>query len=210
MDFSTWLIFSAAALISVLSPGPAILLAISNSMLFGLRQVALSSLGNIIGLLVLSSAAMVGLGVLLKTSAVLFTVLKIAGACYLIYLGIRQWRSRTNLFRQSTDALVRHPSNRQFFARGFFVAATNPKPILFFTALFPQFINPERALWPQFLALTGTFMGLSFCALMGYAMLARFAQDWFSNDARIAWFNRTTGAAFVLLGLGVLRLRHAG
>jgi homoserine/homoserine lactone efflux protein len=209
MNFSTWLIFLTAALISVLSPGPAILLAISNSMLFGLRKVVLSSLGNIAGLFLLSSAAMVGLGVLLKTSAVLFTILKIVGACYLVYLGIRQWRSRANLFRQSTDAVVEYPSNWQFFAKAFFVATTNPKPILFFTALFPQFINPERALAPQFLVLTGTFMGLSFCTLMGYAMLARSAKDWFSSDARVAWFNRTTGAAFVLLGMGVLRLRHA-
>ena len=98
MFFSTWFIYAAVAIAAIVCPGPAVFLAISNSVTFGWRRVAYSSLGNILGLLVVSSLAMAGLGALMKTSASVFMAVKLAGAGYLIHMGLKQWRSRGSLF----------------------------------------------------------------------------------------------------------------
>lgn len=210
MDSSRWMVYALVALISILSPGPAVLLAISNSVTFGLRRVVYSSLGNIIGVMLVSSLAMIGLGALLKSSALLFAALKLIGAGYLIFLGFRQWKSKSNIFDRATE-VVDGPqrSNRQLFMQGVMLAVTNPKAILFFTALFPQFIDSEQALLPQFSILTGTFMAISFCSLMTYGLLARTTRKWFSIPRHARWFNRASGGLFMLLGIGLLRLKSA-
>jgi homoserine/homoserine lactone efflux protein len=208
MEFSTWLLYSTVALIAIASPGPAVLLAVSNSVAFGMRRVAFSSLGNIVGVCLVSALAMAGLGAVLKTSSFLFAVLKLLGAGYLIYIGVRQWRAKTSIFARRDDAAVPMRSNRQLFAQGVLLAITNPKAILFFTALFPQFLSAKHDLLPQFAIMTGTFMTISFCTLMGYAALARSAGTWFGSERRSMLFNRASGSAFVLLGAGLLRLKN--
>lgn len=207
MNISTWLIFASVALMNIVSPGPAIVFAISNSLAFGLSNVLFSTLGNILGLFVVSSVAMIGLGAVLQTSAPLFLAVKIVGAGYVLYLGGHYWCSRTSIFSASpAESSSVRPSHLHAFTRGALIAVTNPKAILFFTALFPQFITPTRNLFSQFLMLTGTFMFFSFCSLMTYACLARSAKRWFSNEHRVRWFNRCTGCAFIALGLGMLRV----
>jgi threonine/homoserine/homoserine lactone efflux protein len=175
---------------------------------FGWRRVSFSSLGNMLGLLVVSSLAMAGLGALMKTSAAVFTAVKLVGAGYLIYLGLRQWRSRGSLFTKGPEAdCGGNRSNFQIFLQGLLVALTNPKAVLFFTALFPQFLRSDLALAPQFLILTTTFMGFSFLSLMVYALLAHTARGWFADEGRSTWFNRVTGSLFFVLGVGMLRLK---
>lgn len=208
MEFSTWLLFIAVAFVAIISPGPGILLAISNSIRFGMQKVVLSSLGNISGLLILSTAAIFGLGGILKTSTTLFLIIKVVGAAYLIYLGVRQWRSKANFFKEageSSDLAVK--SNKRVYIEGFLVAITNPKAILFFTALFPQFINTQTALVPQFSIMTVTFMTMSFLILVSYGLMANKAKRWFSTGQRIKWFNRVLGGLFASIGIGLLQLR---
>jgi len=209
MEITTWLLFMTVAIVAVISPGPAILLSISNSIRIGVSKVVLSSLGNICGLFLLSTAAIFGLGAVLKTSMTLFLMVKIIGAAYLIYLGIRQWRSKTNFFDATKDASEskQFKSNKRFFIEGFLIAMTNPKAILFFTALFPQFIQTQQALVPQFLIMTFTFMSISFMALVSYGALAKKAKRWLSTGQRAKWFNRTLGSLFVMIGVGLLQLR---
>ena len=207
MDISTWLLFMGVAIVAVISPGPAILLSISNSIRFGASKVLLSSFGNICGLLILSTAAIFGLGAILKTSTTLFLVIKLIGATYLIYLGIRQWRSKTNFFEDVEKESSQLKSNKRFFVEGFLIAVTNPKAILFFTALFPQFINMQATLVPQFLIMTFTFMAISFVALTSYGLLAKKTKKWLSTGQRARWFNRTLGSLFVLIGVGLLQLK---
>jgi len=206
MHFSTWIIYAAVAIAAILTPGPAVFLAISNSVAFGWRRVSFSSLGNILGLLVVSSLAMAGLGALLKTSAAVFTAVKLVGAGYLIYLGLKQWRAKASLFTRAAESAGTR-SNGQLFSQGLLIALTNPKAVLFFTALFPQFLRSDQALAPQFLILTSTFMAFSFLSLMVYAQLAHTARGWFADPGRSAWFNRVTGCVFFTLGLGMLRLK---
>lgn len=208
MESSRWAVYAVVATIAILSPGPAVLLAISNSVRFGLRRVAYSSLGNVVGVMCVSALAMLGLGAVLKSSAFLFGVLKLVGAGYLIFLGIKQWNSSGNIFTRTADmAIEEQRSNWQLFGQGVTLALTNPKAILFFTALFPQFIDSERALLPQFAILTGTFMTISFCSLMLYGLLARTTRRWFAVPQHARWFNRISGGLFVLLGFGLLRLK---
>ncbi|ATB70000.1 homoserine/threonine exporter, RhtB-like [Sulfurospirillum diekertiae] len=209
MEFHTWLLYTTVAFIAIVSPGPAVLLAINNSLMYDLKATIFSSLGNASGLFVLSSAAMLGLGVVLKTSMILFTVFKIVGALYLIYLGIKQFRTLHNIFERvhlhQTQSAVRYFT---IFRKGFLICITNPKPIIFFTALFPLFLEPTTPIIPQFFILTLTFMSLSFMTLMGYAFFARSLKHWFNTRNRATWFNRISGAIFVGLGLGLLGLER--
>lgn len=208
MTFSTWLVFLASSLLTTFSPGPAILLAISNSLAFGAGKAIFSSAGNITGIFMVSSVAMIGLGVVLNTSAMWFNLFKTVGAGYLIYLGWRQWTSRVNLFDRPLDPSVAPmQSNVRLFRQGVLVAVTNPKSILFFTALFPQFIKTDVPMAGQFLVLTTTFAACAVIAHGSYVLLTRQLRGWFSNPGRVKLFNRCAGTAFVLLGASVLRLR---
>jgi len=210
MSLSTWFLFAAAAIAAILSPGPAVCLAVTNSVAFGWRRVAFSSLGNVTGLLVISSVTMLGLGALLKASASIFTGFKLVGAGYLIFLGLKQWRTQGSVFTQAaTGEVPGEDRPARLFRQGLLIALTNPKAILFFSALFPQFIRPEQAVAPQFLILTGTFMSFSFMVLMSYGLLAHSARAWLACGHRATWFNRLSGSIFLVLGVGMLRLKAA-
>ncbi len=203
MELSTWLLFTSIALLTTFSPGPAILLAITNSLRFGLRASFYSTLGNELGLLLISSIVILGLGTVLIASTTLFLLLKIIGAAYLIYLGIRQWKFKEKLFSQEKNKTkYQIQSHWVSLTQGFFVATTNPKAILFFSALFPQFINIDRPLFVQFSILIATFSFLSICALMLYAFLAHHSKKWFNKNTRL--FSRLLGGLFITLGMGIL------
>ncbi|BES70306.1 LysE family translocator [Marinobacter nanhaiticus D15-8W] len=206
MSISTWLLFIAAAAVSILSPGPAVLVALRNGMSGDIRKVVLSSLGNVCGLLAIAGFAVLGLGVVLKTSEWLFLLLKLLGAAYLIYLGVRQWRSHG--FVLSPSGQGEHRTGVRLFTEGLLVAVSNPKAILFFTALFPQFLDTGRPVWPQFLLMVGTFMAFSFLTLVAYGTLAKRITRILNSARRTRWFNRILGGAFVSLGISVMRLKQ--
>ena len=209
MSLSAWSLFCALALVTAFSPGPAVLLAVSNSAALGMRKALIGSAGNAAGVFLVSTTAMLGLDALLKTSAWLFGALKIAGAAYLVYLGIRQWRSRVKVFDQAgVRAEARGQTRSRLFLQGLAVATTNPKSILFFTALLPQFMAPGAPAWRQFLVLTLTFAACAIVSHICYVALARGMSRWFTGGARARWFNRITGTMFAALGVGILRLRN--
>ncbi|KQY88842.1 MULTISPECIES: LysE family translocator [Roseateles] len=208
MPFSTWLLFCSVALLATFAPGPGVLLAISNSVAVGPRQTAFSSLGNAAGLFIVSGAATAGMGALLAVSASGFLIVKAVGAAYLVYLGIRQWRSAPQpLAAASTSAAQPHTAGR-LFLQGLGVAVTNPKAILFFTALFPQFLTPGAPLLPQTLLLTATFTALALISHAFYVGLFRSLRRFLTEARHMRLFNRVSGGLFVLLGLSLLRLRN--
>ena len=209
MELHTWFLYVTVALVAIISPGPAVLLAINNSIIHDIKATVFSSLGNALGLFVLSSAAMLGLGVVLKTSVILFTVFKIVGALYLIYIGVKQFRNLNNIFEQVHLAHAKSAAHYfAIFRKGFLICVTNPKPIIFFTALFPLFLEPTMPIVPQFFILTLTFMVLSFMTLMSYAFFARSLKQWFCTQKRATGFNRVSGAIFIALGFGLLGLKR--
>lgn len=208
MELTTWLLYSGMALIAVLSPGPAVLLSVTNSLTHGLKSSFFSTMGNITGLLMVSGAAVLGLGAVLQASTFLFLVLKSMGAIYLIYMGVRQFRAKHHLFDQPLNTGKRQQVVRQSFVQGTLVAVSNPKAILFFTALFPQFINLGRPLPIQFFILTATIMCYSFLALFLYAVFAQAVKNWFVRGSRAKWLNRLAGTMYITFGLGILRLKN--
>jgi threonine/homoserine/homoserine lactone efflux protein len=210
MNIETILAFSVVAWLAILSPGPAILLALRNGVAFGLRAVTWSSLGNVTGIFGLSAAAMLGLGVLLKSSALLFGAVKLLGALYLFYVGLRHLFGRSSVLIASaeTAAGAKTPTRFALYREAFVLAATNPKPILFFTALFPQFINANASLLPQFFVLTGIFMVLSFVTLLGYASVAGRARFFLLKPRVSKWINRVVGGVFISFGAALLALRR--
>ncbi|MBV8660418.1 MAG: LysE family translocator [Burkholderiales bacterium] len=209
MPISLYLLFCTVALIASLTPGPAVMLAIRNGANHGWRNAIPSSFGNISGLFCLACLSMAGLGALMKSSAVVFEIVKLIGAGYLIYLGIKQWRNAGQAAQREQRA-TQAVGARALYTEGLLLALTNPKAILFITALLPQFIRADVPLPRQFAILVSTFMTLSFSALMSYATLASVAQDRFLGLLRSRGFNRATGACFVVLGGFLLRLRRVG
>ena len=209
MHLSNWLLFCSVALLVTFSPGPAVLLAISNAIAVGPRRAMISSMGNGFGLFIISGVAMAGMGVVLATSATAFMLLKLAGALYLVYLGIKQWRSKTSVVADAPVALGAANPNSfwKLFRQGLTVALTNPKAILFFSALFPQFITPGEPVAIQFTVLTTSFVACAMLAHLFYANLARLLKTQLATPGRARLFNRICGGAFVLLGLSLLRLR---
>jgi threonine/homoserine/homoserine lactone efflux protein len=207
MTISSWMMYLTVVMLSTLTPGPAVLLSVTNAIGQGPRASIFSSLGNISGLFVLSAAAMTGIGAVLQSSTTVFTVLKAVGAGYLIYLGVRKWQSVDAGFGIDVDALAKRTPPK-LYSQGVLIALTNPKALVFFAALFPQFIDTGSSLVPQFISLTGTLMVFSFAALMAYAFLANSAKGWLAVPKRGRAFNRISGSAFVLLGLGMLRLKN--
>lgn len=210
MNIETALTFSAVAGLAILSPGPAILLALRNGVTFGTRAVIWSSLGNITGIFCLSAAAMLGLGLMLKSSALLFSIVKTLGALYLFYVGFRHLLSRTSALSAETNQPIKTKAHNPYllYREAFFMAAINPKPILFFTALFPQFISAQEPLLPQFFILTSIFMALSFVTLLAYAAVAARAKFMLQQPHFAKWVNRVVGAVFISFGAALLALRR--
>jgi homoserine/homoserine lactone efflux protein len=209
MSFSIWLSFLSVSLITTFSPGPAILLAMSNAGR-GVGKALFSSAGNALGIFLVSGAAMIGLGALLRTSMLMFTALKIVGALYLVYLGIKQWRGAG----KPAQAKAREPGKEaasnaaQLFREGLLVALTNPKSIIFFTALFPQFIQTQAPIVPQFFVLTFTFVG---CALLSHATficIARSAGARLTSGNMLRVLQRASGALFMSLGVALLAVKR--
>jgi len=209
MHLSNWLLFCSVALLVTFSPGPAVLLAISNAIAVGPRRAMISSMGNGFGLFIISGVAMAGMGVVLATSATAFMLLKLAGALYLVYLGIKQWRSKASIVAAApvVQGAANPNSFWKLFRQGLTVALTNPKAILFFSALFPQFITPGEPVAIQFTVLTTSFVACAMLAHLFYANLARLLKTQLATPGRAKLFNRICGGAFVLLGLSLLRLR---
>ena len=203
MNLDAYLNYLLIAFLTITSPGAAILLAINNAMRMDLKAVFYSTLGNILGLLLLASVAMFGVGVLFQTSPIFFTLLKWSGGAYLVYLGIGQMRNHhTHLILAAKEKP--RPYNRwQLFRKGFLVAATNPKPILFFSAIFPLFMDPTHSALVQFGIMTGTFFVISFLSLMTYGYLSTHAKAWFFDEAKLKVFYRISGALFVMMGVGL-------
>ncbi len=203
MSMDIYLNYLLIAFLTITSPGAAILLAINNAMRMDLRAVLYSTLGNILGLLLLASVAMFGVGVLLKTSSIFFTILKWAGGAYLVYLGIGQMRNHHTHLTLAAKGHHQRYDQWALFRKGFLVAATNPKPILFFSVIFPLFMDPARSTLMQFWIMTGTFLAISFMSLMTYGYLSIHTKAWFLDEAKLKGFYQVSGALFVMMGIGL-------
>lgn len=197
MSLETWLLFSSAALVVILIPGPLSLLMISNSLNYGLRRSTPAFLGGVSASICLLTASALGLGALLLASEQLFSGLKIAGALYLFYLAYQSWQESRHAARpaRASEEPV-NPGFRAMFWRAFGLGASNPKDILFFAAFLPQFISAERPLLAQLLIMIATWAVLDLACKLAYGLGAHGAARYLRSGKGQVWFNRISATLF--------------
>jgi len=192
------LVFALVAFIGIATPGPTVLLALTNGSRFGLRASLPGMVGAVLSDFVLMSAVALGLGALLAASEFWFSVVKWVGVAYLAYLGVRLLRSNASLSIPDGASTPKRPTGRGIFLRSFFVAVTNPKGYLFFTAFLPQFIVPSEPQLPQYAALALTFAAIDFAVMLAYASAgAQAIRVLRANGVR--WLDRVCGGALLAL-----------
>jgi homoserine/homoserine lactone efflux protein len=192
-----YLLFLLMATATVLSPGPGVLMTLTNALRYGARGTFGGILGIAFGALVVAAISATSIGVVLAVSATAFTILKFIGAAYLIYLGVRLWRAPSFKF---TDRSTHKANFGRRFMEGLSLQLTNPKAIFFFLSVFPQFIDPEKNYTAQFAVLVSTYSALVVVIHCMYAVSARRAKRWLTSERGGRNVNRAAGATFVFFG----------
>ena len=197
-DLHTLGAFITAAILLLVMPGPTDTLIVSYVLTRGRRSALFSVPGVCLGYVVSLTLTLLGLGALLMTSAGLFNALKIAGAVYLIYLGIKTWRAPVPETLENNGWLARDKG--RMFAQAFVVTALNPAGIMFYVAFFPQFIDVNRPLLPQMVALGAFFVVLGTLNSALYATLAAQVRRFINSYRARKAINRATGGVLIAMG----------
>jgi threonine/homoserine/homoserine lactone efflux protein len=196
------LAFSALALLIILVPGPSVLFVVGRALAHGRRVALTGVVGNELGALVLTAAVAFGVGSVVARSLVVFTVLKLCGAVYIVYLGVQAFRHRRSL-TEAADAVAGPVGTGRALRQGFVVGVTNPKTLVFFAAVLPQFADPARGGVPVQMLV----FGLVFCLLALlcdglWGLAAGTARAWFARSPRRLSAVGGTGG-LMMIGLGV-------
>jgi threonine/homoserine/homoserine lactone efflux protein len=193
------LIYLVAAVGLSLTPGPNSLLALTHGALHGQRRTLWTVAGGALGFVAVIALSMLGIGALLQTSASALLVLKWVGGAYLVWLGIALWRAPP--LQLKPDAGAPFPRRSQLFRQGLFAAVSNPKALLFYGAFLPQFLDPARSLWLQFVVMAGTFAVIECVVEMLLAGMAHRIRPALERYGKR--FNRICGGAFAAMGVAL-------
>jgi homoserine/homoserine lactone efflux protein len=196
VELSTWTLYALAAVGLSLTPGPNGLLALTHGALYGSRRTLATIFGGLTGFALVIAASLFGIGAILAANAELLTWLKWIGGAYLVFLGIQIWRSEPI---GNAPAKPSSGSARSLYSQGLLSAVSNPKGILFFVAFLPQFVDPNRSLWVQFLIMAGTFLFVEFFYEVAVAAFANKVQPLLKRAGKN--FNRFFGGVFGVLGV---------
>jgi len=207
MDLAVWLTYLAATIILSLTPGPGVFSSISSGLHHGFRLGLWNGVGMQAANVAYVAVVALGLGAILLASESLFNAVKWLGVAYLIYLGIVTWRAKPQGFEQDREDHA--TTAREIFTRGFLVNITNPKGIIFFAAIFPQFIDVARPLAVQYVILGATTFVTDLAIMMAYTALAAKVFRAMKEPARLRWVNRGLGGMFVAAGLALAGFRRA-
>ena len=198
MSLETWLAYTLVTTTFLLIPGPTLLLVISYSLFRGRSTILALVFGVGLGDMTAIILSFLGVGMLLQTVATAFYFLKWLGAAYLIWLGIKMWRSASQPIEISEQA-----KNRdwwEIFRNAYVTTALNPKSIVFFLAFMPQFMEPDLPFISQALVLGGTFFVLAIMSVVSYALLASYAGQQLNLTSLRRWSQRLGGG--LLIGAG--------
>ncbi|MDM4765879.1 LysE family translocator [Pelomonas sp. SE-A7] len=199
-----YLLFLLMASATVLSPGPGVLMTLSNALRSGWRASLPGILGIASGATIVAAISATSLGLLLASSALAFTLIKILGALYLVWLGLKLWRSPGLALDEAAD--LRPPrSAGALFLESLTLQFTNPKAIFFFLSVLPQFIDHDRPHTPQFALLVLSYAVLVILIHSGYALCAQRARHWLKSPRGGRTLNRIGGGTFMAFG-GLLAL----
>ncbi|MDV5168652.1 LysE family translocator [Photobacterium rosenbergii] len=202
MALEVWIYYVLAVLVLTASPGPSSLLCMTKGVSAGWKVGAYTALGSLTAITSILTLSFTGLGVIIASSELFFNLVKWVGAGYLIYLGVKSFTSNNTQFDKPSPIIAEPSYFASHFISGFIVGASNPKAILFFTALFPQFINPSNGLFFQYVVFAVTFVVLELSWLLFYAYLGSKSSNWVFASGRAKMFNRLTGGVFI--GAGAL------
>ena len=198
--------FVLASVAIILVPGPSVMFVIARAVAWGRMTAVITALGNALGMLLLSVFIAVGLGPLLQRYELLLIVVQVLGGMYLIHLGIEAWRHR----QEHADDMVKveevKPSSYQILRQGFTVGALNPKALVFFSAVFPQFVDPDvGSITIQLLIFGAIFTALALVLDGTWGVLVGSSRDWLVTSRNRLVFLRTVGAVVMIaLGVGVI------
>jgi len=195
--------YSATVFIASITPGPSMILALNHGMKYGVRRVLASAFGNLTATLIQASLSIAGLGAILLQSENVFNAIKYLGAIYLIFIGVRTFFSSTDFKLQVDDDKNLDSSFGKLYFEAFFVTLGNPKAVIFFTALFPQFINTQNNTLFQFIVILSILAVIAFCCMMIYGLFGQ-KLVYLLNKVKIAkLFNRVVGSTFIGMGIGL-------
>ena len=201
MEWHTWLAFFVACWIVAVSPGSGAVLSMSHGLSYGVRKTTATIVGLQLGLVLILVIAGAGVGSLLMASEWAFNVVKIVGACYLIYIGLCQWRAGASPLKTLDDAP--EISARKRILTGFLTNATNPKGIIFMVAVLPQFMTTERPLWPQLLIMGLTMCSVDLIVMHSYAASASLLRSFMRSQRAMRNQNRVFGGLLMAVGTGL-------
>jgi threonine/homoserine/homoserine lactone efflux protein len=195
------LAFTLTAAVLIAIPGPSVLFVVSRSIALGRGAGVATVAGNTVGAFTQVIAVAFGIGPLVERSVALFTVLKLAGACYLMFLGVQAIRHRRSL-AESLGAAIEQKSTARIMVDGFTVGVTNPKVIVFFAAMLPQFVDRQSGDVPmQIIALGAIFAGIALISDSTWALAAGTVRGWLaSSPRRLALLGGTGGLAMIAIG----------
>ncbi|GGW63845.1 lysine transporter LysE [Streptomyces lucensis JCM 4490] len=195
--------FAALSLLLIVVPGPSVLFVIGRALAHGRRAALTSVAGNTLGAYVLVVAVALGVGSVVERSVLVFTALKLAGAAYLVHLGVKAWRRRGSLRAAFTGTDGPAHGGLRTLAEGFAVGVANPKTIVFFAAVLPQFVDRGQGHVPAQMLLLGlVFNAIALASDSAWGLVASAARGWFARSPRrLAAVGGVGG--LTMIGLGV-------
>ncbi len=196
-----YFLFFILAATTVAIPGPAVTLTITNSLRYGVRNAFAGILGIAAGTVLIAAVSAAGIGILIINYPAAFAAMKYTGAGYLVFLGAKLWRSSDLTVDVSETA---HSGGRSRFVECLLLQLTNPKAIIFFLSIFPQFIHRSAPFFLQFLQLVLTYCMLLIVLHLGYAVMANGARGWLGSSRGRSLLNKAGGAVLVCFAIGLL------
>ena len=198
--------YCIAAIIIILAPGPSVLFVIARAIAWGRTTAVATVAGNVLGAFSLSVVVAVGLGPILQRSEIAFIAVQVLGGCYLVYLGITAIKHSQIHANDMTNQGDIRPSKWRSMREGFWVGALNPKGMVFFAAILPQFVDREAGNVTSQLILMGAIFGiLAFFSDGGWGILAGTIRNWLATELkRLVLMRMTGGIVMIILGLFTL------
>lgn len=202
MSVETILAFALASLLIIVIPGPSMLFSVARTLELGRLGGQMSVIGNTLGTYLLTFPVALGIGAIVARSVAAFTVVKVLGALYLVYLGIQGIRQRNQGIFEPTHVTRKAKTNWRVLRDGIVVGVTNPKSVVFFVAVLPQFVNLDAGFVPlQMLGLGLIFSVIALCSDSVWVHLAGTARKWFSSSPRNMRVIKASGGG-IMVGLG--------
>ncbi len=204
MELQVYLAFVVATTIMISLPGPSVLLTVAHSISFGWKHALSTVAGATTGIAVQLIVAAIGLSSLLNGVAEVFEWLRWGGAAYLVYLGIKQWRSASEALEFDTSTV----SKTNLFVQGLVTTILNPKSLIFIAAFLPQFIDAARPLGLQFTFIVPTFLMITFTVTSFWALVAGKARGFLQSQRAFQSVLRTAGGLMIIAGVGLALARR--